>query len=267
MQDAVERATVLIRERYAEPLTLADLAEAAIMSRFHFSRLFRQTTGISPGRFLTAVRLHEAKRLLLTTSISVADISCMVGYTSLGTFTTRFTECVGVSPGKFRRLAETGLLDPVQPPPLTKQPAGSLTGTLRVERGLSSGPIFMGIFDRPIPQGKPDACLTVPALGDWLMDPVPEGVWYVMAVTLHHPQAHFPHPATLEHPILVGSSGPVRIRLGGLCNVDLTLHALRPTDPPILLTLPSLLNLPTRDSDDVREASKAEEDEAVRLGP
>lgn len=258
MQDAVLRATALIRENFAEPLTLRDIADAAIMSRFHFSRLFRQATGISPGRFLTAVRLHEAKRLLLTTSISIADISCMVGYTSLGTFTTRFTECVGVSPGKFRRLAELGMLGAVKPATVRPDGSyGSLTGTLRVERGVAYGPIFLGVFDRPLPQGNPAACVTVPTLGDWLMDAVPEGEWYVMAVTLGQARTRYPQQSTIERPMLVASEGPIRVTQGSLYNVELRLHAPRPTDPPILLTLPSLLAVPQR------EDRKLEEDAAV----
>jgi AraC family transcriptional regulator len=260
MRDAVESATLFIRERYAEPLTLADMAEAAIMSRFHFSRLFTSRTGISPGRFLTAVRLHEAKRLLLTTSISVADISCLVGYTSLGTFTTRFTESVGVSPGKFRRLAELGLLGPV--PASAKpvgRPSGAVTGTVHLACGASSGPIFMGLFDRPIPQGQPAACLMMPAAGDWLMDGVPEGTWFVLAVTPQN-RAHEPADSPVERPMLIGGHGPVDVNAGGLCNVHLAMRAPRSTDPPVLLTLPSLLNL---GGDFDPELGNVEEDAAV----
>jgi len=96
MQAAVERAIKSMWERYDEPLTLAELADAAILSRFYFSRVFRNVTGTSPGRFLTAIRLYKAKNLLLSTSLSVTELSYRVGYNSLGTFTTRFTKSVGV---------------------------------------------------------------------------------------------------------------------------------------------------------------------------
>jgi AraC-like DNA-binding protein len=245
VQDPVVRATALIRERFAEPLTLDDIAEAAIMSKFHFSRLFRQTTGISPGRFLTAVRLHEAKELLLTSSISVVDISYLIGYTSLGTFTTRFTECVGVSPGKFRRLAEIGLLKSITASGTAPgRPSGSIAGSVRVDPETTSGPIFVGIFDRPLPQGRPSACLVVPGIGQWLIDPVPEGTWFVLAVSLHLAATHCPPRSRIHHPVLVGAGGPIHVRPGSLCSVDLKLHAPRPIDPPILLNLPLLLNLP-----------------------
>jgi AraC-like DNA-binding protein len=253
VQDAVERAANLIRRRYSEPLTLAEIAEAALMSRFHFSRVFRQATGMSPGRFLTAVRLHEAKRLLLTTQHGIAEISCLVGYTSLGTFTTRFTDCVGVSPGRFRRLAEVGGLGPVEPVAHRPgQPTGTLTGRIRADE-VVAGPVFIGAFSRRVPQGRPDACVTIPCAGDWLMDPVPEGTWYILAATLRESPAPYEHRSEAERPMLVAGCGPVRIRRDGLSNVDLVLHPPRPTDPPVLLTLPALLNLPATQDRNMKE--------------
>src|SRR5712671_1010922 len=103
MNSAVERAIKCIWERYDEPLSLADIACSAILSRFHFSRIFKDATGVSPGRFLSAVRIYQAKRMLLNTRMNVTDISFAVGYNSLGSFTNHFTASVGVSPGRFRR--------------------------------------------------------------------------------------------------------------------------------------------------------------------
>jgi AraC family transcriptional regulator len=254
VHNAVERATALIRERFYDPLTLDDIADAAIMSRFHFSRLFRRTTGISPGRFLTAVRLHEAKRLLLTTDKSVVEISCLVGYTSLGAFTTRFTDCVGISPGKLRRLVQLGLLDSVRGADEHEAgPSGSFTGTLRVERGTVTGPVYLGVFDRPIPQGKPVACQMIPGPGEWMLDPVPVGEWYVMAVTMVAGVSAPTHTPPIDRPLLIAGDGPIPMRANGLRDVELNLHPPRPTDPPVLLTLPALLNLEPWDRRNVRE--------------
>ncbi|MFD0592037.1 helix-turn-helix domain-containing protein [Catellatospora coxensis] len=74
-----------------------------MFSKFHFSRMFQRVTGLSPGRFLSALRLQQAKQLLVTTSFNVSDISLRVGYTSVGTFSTRFTRSVGLSPTIYRR--------------------------------------------------------------------------------------------------------------------------------------------------------------------
>src|SRR5439155_19448265 len=89
-------------ERYFEPITLSALAAEVYVSPFHFSRIFARATGVTPGRFLTAVRLFEAKRLLLTTSLTVSDIVCSVGYSSVGTFTSRFARAVGMTPTQYR---------------------------------------------------------------------------------------------------------------------------------------------------------------------
>src|SRR5690348_15734069 len=103
MDSAIERALTAMRRNLAEPITIDDLARIAMLSKFHFTRLFQKATGVSPGRFLSAMRLQEAKHLLVTTSMNVAEISYQVGYTSVGTFTTRFRESVGISPTHYRR--------------------------------------------------------------------------------------------------------------------------------------------------------------------
>ncbi|SDH41746.1 Helix-turn-helix domain-containing protein [Sinosporangium album] len=103
IEEAVNRAIDTMYKNIGQQLTVEDIARTAMFSKFHFSRMFRQVTGVSPGRFLTDVRLREAKRLLLSTSLSVADISSRVGYTSVGTFSTRFKSSVGVAPTEYRR--------------------------------------------------------------------------------------------------------------------------------------------------------------------
>ncbi len=91
MHQAVQRTIESMHARYSEPITLADLASEVFVSPFYFSRIFAKATGVTPCRYLTAVRLFEAKRLLLTTGMTVSDIVCSVGYSSVGTFTSRFT--------------------------------------------------------------------------------------------------------------------------------------------------------------------------------
>src|SRR4051794_13944160 len=93
---AVRRAIVSMRADVSRQLGIEDLARVALLSTAHFSRTFRRVTGIPPGRFLTAVRLQEAKRLLASTSLHIAEVSGRVGYRSVGTFSSRFTRSVGV---------------------------------------------------------------------------------------------------------------------------------------------------------------------------
>lgn len=113
IEEAVERAISTMNQNLGERLTVDDLARAARFSKFHFTRIFRRVTGLSPGRFLSELRLQHAKQLLASTSLNVADISIRVGYTSVGTFSSRFTRSVGVPPTTYRRLAGTN--SPLQP--------------------------------------------------------------------------------------------------------------------------------------------------------
>ena len=101
---AVERAIDTMQDDLSEQLTVDDMARAAMFSKFHFTRMFQRVTGVSPGRFLSAMRLQAAKRLLVTTSLNVTDISVRVGYNSVGTFSSRFSRSVGLSPTTFRRM-------------------------------------------------------------------------------------------------------------------------------------------------------------------
>ncbi|WP_405088964.1 helix-turn-helix domain-containing protein [Microbispora sp. NBC_01389] len=102
IEQSIERVIVAMQENLGERITIDDMAKIALFSKFHFCRAFRVYTGMSPARFLSALRLQEAKHLLVSTSLSVAEISNQVGYTSVGTFTTRFSSSVGVTPGAFR---------------------------------------------------------------------------------------------------------------------------------------------------------------------
>lgn len=101
--DRLVRARTLIEERFADPLELDQLARAACYSRFHFLRLFEARYGETPGRFVQARRLQEARRLLVETDLAVSDVSLRVGFRSLGTFSRTFRERTGSSPVEYRR--------------------------------------------------------------------------------------------------------------------------------------------------------------------
>lgn len=96
------RAKDLADARYADPLTVADLAQAAGLSPAHFSREFRRSFGEPPHRYLLTRRLERAAALLRTTDRSVTEICHAVGLTSLGSFTTSFRRVHGVSPVAYR---------------------------------------------------------------------------------------------------------------------------------------------------------------------
>ncbi|MFC6079811.1 helix-turn-helix transcriptional regulator [Sphaerisporangium aureirubrum] len=96
------RAKDLADARYYEPLTVADLAQAAGLSRAHFSQQFRRAFGETPHAYLLTRRLERAASLLRNTDRSVADICLAVGLQSLGSFTTSFTRMYGMPPTAYR---------------------------------------------------------------------------------------------------------------------------------------------------------------------
>jgi AraC-like DNA-binding protein len=96
------RAKDLADARYFESLAVDDLAEAAGLSRAHFSREFRRAFGESPHSYLLTRRLERAAALLRDTDRSVADICFSVGLQSVGSFTTTFTRIYGASPTAYR---------------------------------------------------------------------------------------------------------------------------------------------------------------------
>jgi transcriptional regulator GlxA family with amidase domain len=87
---------------YARPLDVPAMARAALMSPAHFSRQFRAAYGETPYSYLMTRRIERAKALLRRGDLSVTDVCMAVGCTSLGSFSTRFTELVGESPSAYR---------------------------------------------------------------------------------------------------------------------------------------------------------------------
>ena len=91
-----------IDREYAEPLDVEALARGAHMSAGHLSRQFKLAYGESPYSYLMTRRIERAMALLRIGDLSVTDVCFAVGCSSLGTFSTRFTELVGVAPSVYR---------------------------------------------------------------------------------------------------------------------------------------------------------------------
>ena len=108
-----------IDREYAQPLDVEALARGVGMSAGHLSRQFRLAYGDSPYAYLMTRRIERAMALLRLGELSVTEVCFAVGCSSLGTFSTRFTELVGVSPSVFRRQAEPSTAG--MPPCVAKQ--------------------------------------------------------------------------------------------------------------------------------------------------
>lgn len=87
---------------YAQPLDVTSLARGVHMSAGHLSRQFKRAYGESPYSYLMTRRIERAMTLLRRGDLSVTEVCFTVGCHSLGTFSTRFTELVGVSPSRYR---------------------------------------------------------------------------------------------------------------------------------------------------------------------
>jgi AraC-like DNA-binding protein len=97
-----------IDREYAQPLDVEALARGAHMSAGHLSREFKSAFGESPYSYLMTRRIERAMALLRRGDLSVTEVCFTVGCSSLGTFSTRFTELVGMPPSTYRRLAAEG---------------------------------------------------------------------------------------------------------------------------------------------------------------
>ena len=246
---AVERVITTARERLCEPISLRDMSRVAYLSTFHFNRVFHQLTGLPPAKFIAAMRLDEAKRLLLNTNRSVTDICFEVGYNSLSTFTRRFTQRVGLGPREFRYLAER--ITPASVESLCAHYA-ELTGLSASVKGVEGfvysperdcGPIFVGLFRAHIPQSRPVGGALITWPGAFRIGPVPDGSYHLLAAALPRLADTLGYLLPDSASLSVGTwNGPVIVREGranGLFTISLRPMTL--TDPPLLVSLPFLL--------------------------
>ena len=118
----LRRARDLADRHYAEPLDLDRLAGEAGVSKWHFLRCFSETYDRTPAAYVAERRIERAQDLLRATNLTVTEVCMLVGYSSLGSFSTKFRQLVGMSPSAYQaKFAETG--------------RGSDPGVLRVHVG------------------------------------------------------------------------------------------------------------------------------------
>jgi AraC-like DNA-binding protein len=232
---AVEKVIAAMWERYGEQLSLDDLADEALLSKFYLSRVFHAVTGTSPFRFLTAIRLYEAKRLLRESPLNVTDVACCVGYSSLGTFTSRFTRSVGLSPGRYRSLSRAGL------PPIAAGRANGdarMRGTVTVPRTDCPVRVYVGAFKSPIMEGQPASWDVLESSGTYTLTGPSEGVWFVRAAAVAVRDAD--RCPWSKHPVFVGGSRPVQIAAGRCLHLNMFMKKSSSLDLPVVLALPEL---------------------------
>jgi AraC-like DNA-binding protein len=102
---ALRRARDLIDRDHAQPLDLDAMARAAGYSKYHFARNFASAYGETPTAYLTRRRVERAKSLLRTANLTVTEVCFLVGFASLGSFSSLFRRLVGVTPSSYRAAA------------------------------------------------------------------------------------------------------------------------------------------------------------------
>jgi len=100
---SLRSARDLIDRRFADPIDLDKMASEAGFSKFHFVRAFKGAYGETPANYLTRRRVERAKDLLRSSNLTVTEVCMLVGFSSLGSFSSRFSELVGMSPRAFQR--------------------------------------------------------------------------------------------------------------------------------------------------------------------
>jgi AraC family transcriptional regulator len=242
--ESVKRAIAEMRRQIGQPLSLRSLAKIGFASPYHFTRTFRSVTGLPPLHFLSALRLDAARTLLLHTRSKVIDICYDVGYSSVGTFTRRFTGSFGVSPRQFRALAQSprhAIRHEQSLPAAHARLADGrdFSGHVMTPNGFK-GVVCVGLFSAPIPQSKPLACTIAAPNGDYRLEDAPLGKFFLFALGMELPiQARdcFCHDSVLR-----AGGQAIHISEDDVSgDTDLVLRAPLPTDPPILLFLADLM--------------------------
>ena len=101
----LRRAIEFMHDNCGRDLSLAEIAAAAYLSEFHFARLFKKITGVTPHGFLAGVRIERARRLLAESDLPITEVGAQVGYAGQSHFTKVFREATGLTPHAFRQAA------------------------------------------------------------------------------------------------------------------------------------------------------------------
>lgn len=266
---AVERVIVAMRAEPSVAFTLDQLAEIASFSAFHFARLFRQVIGIPPGEFHTALRYERAKELLLTSGLSITDICFEVGYDSLGTFSTRFKQLVGIGPATFRALPdvlatlESADRRPILASPFIVESSSTVEGFFTNAHVLG-GPsrAYVGLFPTAIARSRPVAGVRIDPHESFAINGAPAGTYRVLSAIVPTSGDMIDRLLPANTMQVAASDGTIEVVAGRpTAPVPLAIRAATPNDAPILIALPAL-DFPTMNA-----ASSIVRDAFSHLGP
>ena len=239
--DLALRASHYLRTRFRDRVTIEDLSAYLAYSPSHLTRVFTAAVGTSPMDYLAAWRLHEAKHLLVTHRLGVAETCHEVGYTSVGTFSRRFLRDVGTPPGALRRIADR-IAEQTLPAVSLLVPAA---GRIRVRpevpekmrRALGPAPYqWVGTFPRPVPSGLPATGTLRRGIDEVELPVVPDAPWILATV--------LPDGASVHEHLAPASPLVARLRVPEVPvagPVTLPVRAALPWDPAVLVALAAMV--------------------------
>lgn len=245
--EAVNKAIRYMKDHLHEEITSGQIAEYVSYSPFHFTRVFKSITGISIRQYLSALRIESGKGYLLKEPSMLVKILYSIGFSSMGSFHTRFKQFVGLSPKRFRSSSESlhSYVNQYESKPLSLSPEQeSLLPRIQCQittpesfRGL----IFIGLFPRPIPDQRPVVGTALNLKNRTCQfSSVPHGTYYVLAAGIPwslNPKDYF----LLEHALRAIYETPIVIDETTDLDLQLMLREPLPFDPPIVVNLPILL--------------------------
>lgn len=253
MREAVIEAARFLAGRCREPITLGDVADHVGYSPFHLSRSFERALGQPPGQFLAAHRFQRAKKLLLSTDERVIDVCHEVGFSSVGTFTKRFTTAVGHPPAEFRRLPDVLADFPPRPVivPGADRGGGVVTGRARLTPAAclalgGASAVYVGLFARRSARGCPVSGTLLGESPGFLLTGVPPGTYWLLASAL---PAEGDVLDQLVPGRIVAGAAAEPVRMSGkdpLHQRDVWLDVHADWTVPVLVALPPLASARTR---------------------
>lgn len=254
MQNVVVEAARFLATHADQRIALRDVADHVSYSPFHLARAFERYFGVPPGQYLAAQRFQRAKKLLLSSDERIIDVCYAVGFSSVGTFTTRFAGAVGLSPTAFRRLPD--LLTDAPPRPVvvagSAKGGGVVTGSVRMSRAASDalGPspsIYVGLFTRRDPRGVPVAGALLTEIPDYVLTDVPPGTYWVLSSAL---SARADAQEQLVPARTIGGGAPTPVQVtatNALHRRDVLLGVGEDWVAPVVVALPALASVDAQD--------------------
>ncbi|OYO10938.1 AraC family transcriptional regulator [Enemella evansiae] len=234
-----------ITEHQSEPLTLAEVADAVGYSPFHLARRFKAEVGLAPMQWLAAQRFLRARQLLLGSDASVTDICMEVGFSSLGTFTRRFTGEVGLGPSEFRRLPDRLHDEPARfaHVPGLDPAGGRLSGRIRFTEAararVGQDPvIYIGLFAERAARGRPVCGSHLRGTDVFGFTDIPPGQYWLLASAYADDDPL--RPLTDAWPVAGGTGAPVRIGRGLTSGQQVLMATPGEWATPITVALPAL---------------------------